>query len=287
LEAKVRLSKQRIKEWYSHWDGNVYVAFSGGKDSTVLLHICRSIYPNVPAVFNNTGVEFPEIIKFIKEIDNVIMLKPPIPYRKVLTNYGYPLISKETAEKIYEIRNTNSTSLRDKRLHGDNKGNGKLPQKWYYLLKAPFLVSSKCCDILKKSPARIYERTTKNKRMTGMMAGDSYLRRLGYLKRGCNSFNGGVSNPLGFWKEEDIWNYIKTNNVTYSKIYDMGYNRTGCVGCLFGIHLEDYPNRLQQLKITHPKLWSYYIEHLRLDIPLDFIGVPYGGFRDRSHLYHK
>lgn len=45
LEAKVQLTKIRIRSWYDYWKGNVYVAFSGGKDSTVLLDIVRSMYP--------------------------------------------------------------------------------------------------------------------------------------------------------------------------------------------------------------------------------------------------
>ena len=51
LSAKVVMTQQRIREWYEHWDGMVYVSFSGGKDSTVLLHLVRDMYPDVPAVF--------------------------------------------------------------------------------------------------------------------------------------------------------------------------------------------------------------------------------------------
>ena len=91
LEAKIIKSQQRIREWYEHWDGDVYVSFSGGKDSTVLLHLVRELYPDVP----------------------------------------------------------------------------------------------------------------------------------------------------------------------YSTIYDMGYRRTGCIFCMFGCHLEPYPNRFQRLSQTHPKLYEY------------------------------
>lgn len=43
LDLKVEMTKARIKEWYEHYDGQVYVSFSGGKDSTVLLHIVREL----------------------------------------------------------------------------------------------------------------------------------------------------------------------------------------------------------------------------------------------------
>lgn len=57
LEAKLVMTERRIREWYDHYDGNVYVSFSGGKDSTVLLDICRKLYPNIPAVFVDTGLD--------------------------------------------------------------------------------------------------------------------------------------------------------------------------------------------------------------------------------------
>ena len=76
LDLKIRMSQIRIKNWYDHWMGEVYVSFSGGKDSTALLHLVRSLYPKVPAVFVDTGLEYPEVRDFVKTIDNVIWLKP-------------------------------------------------------------------------------------------------------------------------------------------------------------------------------------------------------------------
>ena len=72
LELKIMKTKLRIEEWVSEYgvDG-VYVAFSGGKDSTVLLHIVRSLYPNIEGVFANTGNEFPEIVQFVRKQENI------------------------------------------------------------------------------------------------------------------------------------------------------------------------------------------------------------------------
>lgn len=71
LQRKIQITTARIIEWYQHYDGKVYVAFSGGKDSTVLLDIVRRIYPDVPAVFSDTGLEFPEVREFVKSCENV------------------------------------------------------------------------------------------------------------------------------------------------------------------------------------------------------------------------
>lgn len=68
LAGKILMTKRRIREWYDAWDGQVYVSFSGGKDSTVLKHIVDSMYSDVPAVFVNTGLEYPEIQQFVRDV---------------------------------------------------------------------------------------------------------------------------------------------------------------------------------------------------------------------------
>ncbi len=56
LEDKITFTKVMIAQWYRYYSGMVYVAFSGGKDSNVLLHMVMSMFPDVPGVFNNTGL---------------------------------------------------------------------------------------------------------------------------------------------------------------------------------------------------------------------------------------
>lgn len=105
LYLKVRLTKQRIREWISHYgEDGVYVSFSGGKDSTVLLHLVREEFPDVPAVFCNTGLEYPEIVQFVKSFDNVEIIRPKKNFRQVIQDYGYPFISKEVSECAYGAR---------------------------------------------------------------------------------------------------------------------------------------------------------------------------------------
>ena len=115
LERKIMITQTRIIEWYQRYNGNVYVSFSGGKDSTVLLHIARKIFPDIPAVFSNTGLEYYQIQRFAKQHDNVTFIAPKIRFDQVVSQFGYPLISKEVAEAIYYARRINSQSVQVER----------------------------------------------------------------------------------------------------------------------------------------------------------------------------
>ena len=108
LDRKIQITQTRIIEWYQHYKGQVCVSFSGGKDSTVLLHIARQIYPDIPAVFSNTGLEYSSIQRFVKTWDNVDIVVPKMNFVQVVSTYGYPLIGKEVAEAIYYARRLSS-----------------------------------------------------------------------------------------------------------------------------------------------------------------------------------
>jgi len=263
LEDKVSLAQQNIKEWYEYFEGQVYVSLSGGKDSTVLLHLARSIYPEVPAVFVNTGLEYPENVQFVKSIPNVTWIKPKISFKKVIEKYGYPVISKEVSQWLSEIATTRSDKLRTKRLR-------QLSAKWRYMLDAPFKISNKCCDIMKKNPAHAYEKQTSRQPLIGTMACDSALRQQSIMLHGCNAYDMAhpASRPLSMWTEYDVWEYLRTFNVPYSEIYDMGYTRTGCMFCMFGLHMEmrkrTHLHRFERMKKTHPKIYEYCMEQLGL-----------------------
>lgn len=105
LDLKVSMTKSRIRAWVNEYglDG-VYVSFSGGKDSTVLLDIARQMYPDIKAVFVSTGLEFPEIIQFVKSKENVDIIRPKMNFKQVIQTYGYPFISKEVSECVKGAR---------------------------------------------------------------------------------------------------------------------------------------------------------------------------------------
>ena len=220
-------------------------------------------------------MEYPEIRSFVKTIENVIWVKPTLRFDEVINKYGYPVISKEISQRIYEFRITKSEKLKKKYLHGEN-GHGKIPDKWKFMIAAPFKIDFRCCNVLKKRPMHVFEKETGVRPFIGTMAQESWLRRTRYLQVGCNSYQGKErSAPLSFWREEDIWQYINENSINYSDIYKMGYERTGCMFCMFGVHMDAAPNRFQRMKTTHPKLYNYCINDLKISQCLDYMGIPY------------
>lgn len=275
LEKKIQVTKARIIEWYENNDGKVYISFSGGKDSTVLLHISRSIYPDIQAVFIDTGLEFPEVRTFALSQENVVKLKPEMNFRKVIDTYGYPLISKEVSRDIYTARNCPNGKVAQKFIpnnpHDLKYGMGYSMVKWNDLKNSDIPISHKCCDVMKKKPAKKFEKETGLKPITAMMASESRLRRNSWLKNGCNAFDSKrpISNPMAFWTENDVLEYLVKYHVPYASVYGdivpntngkystTGRDRTGCVFCMYSCHNEKEPNRFQMLKQTHPKLWEY------------------------------
>jgi len=284
LNAKVTLSKKRIQEWLDHWEDQCYVAFSGGWDSTVLLHLVWSINPRIPAVFVDTGLEYPEIREFVKTFgDKVVWLKPKMPFTQVIEKYGYPVVSKKVSMGLSRFRNTKSELQKQLRLHGGiNPSSGKKQHrsvdiKWHFLTNAPFKCSEQCCDVMKKRPFKAYNKESGRKAIIGTMAVNSTIRKAQYIAEGCQSFNSSApqSRPMSFWTEEDTCEYMELHNLPYSKIYDMGEDHSGCMFCMFGVHLEKGTNRFQRMYHSHPKQWNYCINQLGCGKVLDYIGVKY------------
>ncbi len=129
LSIKIRMTQYRIREWVDYYGADgVYIAFSGGKDSSVLLHIAREMYPKISAVYVDTGLEYPEVREFVKRQENVEIIRPKMNFRQVIIKYGYPMIGKEVAGCVYGARRYMEKLLERERSaeHG-----GKVPNHSY------------------------------------------------------------------------------------------------------------------------------------------------------------
>ncbi len=268
LEQKVNLSLRRINEFITI-ENDTYTAFSGGKDSTVLLDLVRRIDPDNEAVFIDTGLEFNEIRAFVKTIDNVTIIRPRMRFDEVIKKYGYPVVSKEQSQFIRQYKTAKSEKTKKTRLEGNKWGRGKISKRWLPLIDAPFLISEKCCDIMKKNPAKEFSEKSGKNPLVGTMAEESLLRQQLWMQNGCNMFNAKQpkSTPLAFWTEKDIWNYIKSRDLKYSDIYDKGAKRTGCVFCMFGYWSKNdhktENDRMGLLKKVDPKKYNYCMKSVK------------------------
>ena len=235
LSAKINMTRRRIRDWYEHFDGNVYVSFSGGKDSTVLVDIITEMgYTDIPLVFCDTGLEYPEIREFVKGYgDRVVWLKPEMNFKKVIEKFGYPLISKDVAQCVFDvntqatIRNCDKreTPLWNRSFNPNSDYAKKYPNfsraRYDYLNDAPFKISHRCCDIMKKKPSKKYEKETGRKPIIATMACESVMRKTQWLQDGCNAFDvkRPTSKPMSFWTEQDVLLYIKQNNLPICSVY--------------------------------------------------------------------
>lgn len=290
LDDKLTLTRLRIQEFYEAVGGAVYASFSGGKDSTVLLDIVRNIYPNVKAAFCMTGLEFPEVVQHVKTFDNVDIIRPDMTFKQAVDTAGWSWPSKEISDIIYYARQGKQWAI--DRLSGKSRKNDtcnlfrRNTVKWAGVVDAPFKISKKCCYIMKKSPFFKYTTRTGLHPYVGNMASESLLRVQSWKRYGCNIYSGRhpKSAPMSFWTEQDVLQYILDNGLKIpsvygdikkdddGKLYTTGEQRTGCIFCPCGCHLEKGDKRrFIRLHKTHPKLYNYCMNQLGMKPILDYI----------------
>lgn len=205
--------------------------------------------------------------------------------------------------KMGNIPRNIGSKYRLKRLKGELKDkNGKKSQfnqeRYKFFLYAPFEISDKCCNVMKKKPLKEYEKETGLKTIIATMASESMMRTQKWMQEGCNAFEvtRPKSKPMSFWTEQDVLLYIKINNLPIASVYGeivrdyeaerqingqldfadcekafqleefelerpilktTGCDRTGCMFCGYGCHLEKSPNRFERMKETHPNQYDY------------------------------
>lgn len=162
-------------------------------------------------------------------------------------------------------------------------------EKYKFMLNAPFEISNKCCNVMKKNPAHKYYKDTGRVPITAEMASESRLRTQKWLQNSCNGFELGIpkSTPMAFWTEQDVLLYIKSHALKICSVYGdvisddeeygqmtmaewtglelfelgnkglhcTGCQRTGCCLCGFGCHIRG-DDRFLRLKETHPGLYG-------------------------------
>ncbi len=241
LSLKERWTVQRLREFIDYYgEDKVYYGFSGGKDSTALRHIIKKYWPDIPGVFVDTPMEYPQVRRFAKEKDGVVRLRPEGTIKQIIDDCGWNFPSKDVAQIIEAARRDKKWAI--DRLNGIGK-DGKPSQyremykKWWPLVDAPFKVSDRCCIRMKESVVEKYEKETGRHPILALMADESARRKEAYLRSGCNMFEENyvldpetgeeivqknsrpMSKPMGFWTENDVLQYLYENKLPIAEPY--------------------------------------------------------------------
>lgn len=276
LICKIRKSINTIESYYEMYNGDVYLSTSGVDSCIVSWLIKQSRFPKIEHV-SVASIEPTENIKHnFKRGDT--LLKSNVTKKQVITEWGYPLVSKEVAMKISRYVRTKHLWVKNNRLNGYVGKNGKLitsgmiPKKYQCLIYAPFELSERCCDKVKKKPLKQYEKKSGKHPITGEYAEESMDRKENYLKHGCIMVDKKrvKCTPIGFWTKQDILQCIYENNIKIPAIYGQvikqedgtlkfsGEQRTGCDICAFGIMFDK--DRFERLKKNKPNIYKQMME---------------------------
>ena len=243
------------------------LAFSGGKDSTVLLHLIRQHKPDIPVIYGNTTIEFPECVQFTRNLVkawslNFYEARPDVSFWWVVGEYGWPLMGK-----TFGVGGVAHKSSREQ-FFEDLMQEGRLTGQ--YKIQAEIPISSACCTFLKERPSQKLQKQMGIECVfLGILASESRQRMFNFLKYGEYYYAKNQKmykcHPLAIWTDDDIWAYIHKYKLPYAKLYDMGYynnfgewighKRNGCMFC--GMDLRFPNNHLSIMRRTHPKIWRF------------------------------
>lgn len=263
---------------------NAYISFSGGKDSTVLHYLIDLALPNnrIPRVFINTGIEYLDIVNYVKELaakdDRFIIIQPSKNIKETLERYGYPFKSKMHSKKVSIYQKSGLTKFIQEYIEGVKKDGSPSLYVCPSILKYQFTnnftglkISNLCCDKLKKEPAKKWAKeNNKTILLTGMRKEEGGARK-NNITCIITSKDGVKFHALAVVSEEFENEFIKQNNIKLCCLYDPPYNfkRTGCKGCPFALDLQEQldvmevylPNEKKQCE----RIWEpVYKEYRRI-----------------------
>lgn len=194
-------TKRRAKELFDEDQkrcDTAYIAFSGGKDSVVLLDICNKVLPtSVSVIYSDTDMELPDSYRIWDEIQD-----------------RYP-------EREFIRARAESSAI-------DN----------WVTFGPPARGIRWCCPVHKSTPAiitlkkRLFKDSIKVMAFVGVRGDESYLRSF-YEDSGEGKKNASQINkmPILDWGSHEVWLYIFAENLPINDAYRKGLPRVGCVMC--------------------------------------------------------
>ena len=225
--VKLAETREIIADHFEEFGDRAAVAFSGGKDSELVLYFCLERNPNVPLVFNNTGVEYPETVKFIAHLAelwklNLTVTHPEKSFWDCVAEYGFPRGTKwrETKAKV---------ALGWK---------GNVARCCYWLKEKPMLLA------IRRNGYLGY--------FAGETATESRLRMFAARRGTCLHLKKEKVckiKPILWWTEDEVWAFIRKEGLPVNEAYLKGARRIGCMPC------TAYKNWEEQMQKLNPKLY--------------------------------
>lgn len=234
LDGKVQMANEVLQTLLAATD-KIAVAFSGGRDSLVALHLTLQFKPDVAVMLVNTNIEFPESLAYVRQLAKDWNLN----YHEPNAHVNFWKLTEEQGIPVAGRGNTTfMRGLSD---------------------KAGVKLSNSCCRRMKETPARqFYKQQGIEGVVTGLRVQESLMRKLNFADYGAlrytSTYNTLNAWPLYAWTENDIAEYIAVNSLPLNPIYGQGYNRVGCWACLQDMFYKD--SRLFTLQEKHPRLYE-------------------------------
>jgi phosphoadenosine phosphosulfate reductase len=234
---KVQAAVDRLRAFEP--EGGYFVAFSGGKDSQCIYHLCVRAGVKFDAHYNVTSVDPPELVHFIKTQYPDVSVEVPhdkdgrpitmwtlIPQKKMpptrLVRYCCDKLKEQQGQGRVVVTGVRwAESDRRKKSAGVVNVRGRSVQR-----------------MAESAEARI----TKQGGLVLNYDGAEARR----LVEQCYRTRKTLINPIVDWLDEDVWEYLnEVERVPHCVLYDRGYERLGCIGCPMntkaGAELEAYP----------------------------------------------
>jgi 3'-phosphoadenosine 5'-phosphosulfate sulfotransferase (PAPS reductase)/FAD synthetase len=254
LFAKKRMHKLNLKEYVpeeliqnlvDEYGDTLNIGWSGGKCSTVVLHMALKYFPKIPVVWSNTLCEYPENVQFVRAITkawnlNLTELHPIKNFWEVKAVHGWPK-PRKTGSQLKAMGLT-----------------GEAAQAY----RRPY-----CCLYTKELPQEIYYKTHNVKaNLSGIRAGESRRRSINLIgtKGQCYKIKSGFvkAHPIALWARQQVNKYLEKNNVPENLVY-RSQNRNGCMWCTAFKGCKEALIRYSLYRFNDLRLYDFVINDMQ------------------------